>query len=469
MTDDIGFMPAAEMLAGFRDRRLSPVEVMEAVLARAEALQPRLNAFTMIDADGARAAARESEARWQSGRPLGRLDGVPVTVKDLLLTRDWPTRRGSHTVDPDQPWTEDAPVVARLREHGAIPFAKTTTPEYGWKGLDDSPLTGFTRNPWNLERTPGGSSGGAAAQVAAGIGPLALGTDGGGSIRIPAAFCGIFGLKPSFGRVPAWPASPFSTVAHVGPMTRSVTDAALMLTVLAEPDWRDWYALPPAGADYCDGLEAGIAGLRIAWSPDLGHAELHPEVAALTEAALEGLREQGAQVERIDPPFADPAEPFWIHWLMGARNLLRNLTPAQREKLDPGLRHCFEDSLDITVEQILDAQNARAALGLSMNRLHQDYDLLATPSLAVPAFPLGRLDPEGREDRNWLGWTPFSYPFNLTQQPAATMPCGLTADGLPVGLQLVGPMHGDALVLRAARAFEQARPWHHRRPPLPAG
>lgn len=466
MHDDIGYMSATEMLARFKARTLSPVEVMTALLERVAALQPVLNAFVLVDGEQAMAAARESEERWHREAPQGRLDGVPVSVKDLLLTRGWPTRRGSRTIDPDQAWTEDAPVVARLREHGAIPFGKTTTPEFGWKGLDDSPLSGSTANPWDLTRTPGGSSGGAAAQVAAGLGPLALGTDGGGSIRIPAAFCGIFGHKPSFGRVPAWPASPFSTVAHVGPMTRSVADAALMLTVLAEPDWRDWYALPPSGADYAEGLDAGLEGLRIAWSANLGYAAVDPEVAAATAEAVTAFTELGAVVEAADPGFDSPHEPFWTHWLLGCRNLLRTLTPAQRDMLDPGLRNCFEDSLDISVDQSLDAQNARVALGLAMNRFHRQYDLLVTPSLAVPAFPLGRLDPDGREDRNWLGWTPFSYPFNLTQQPAATVPCGFTAAGLPIGLQIVGPMHNDALVLRAARAFEAARPWDSRRPPL---
>ncbi len=466
MHEDIGFMPAVEMLAAFRERRLSPVEVMQAVLARVEAVDPKLNAFVLVDPEPALAAARESEARWQRGAPLGRLDGVPVSVKDILLSRGWPTLRGSRTVERNQDWNEDAPVVARLREHGAIPFGKTSTPEFGWKGLDDSPLTGFTRNPWNLDCTTGGSSGGAGAQIAAGLGPLALGTDAAGSIRIPASFCGIFGLKPSFGRIPAWPASPFTTVAHLGPMTRTVADAALMLTVLAEPDWRDWYALPPEGADYTIGLDEGVRGLRIAWSADLGYAEVDPEVARLAADAAQVFAELGATVEARDPGFASPAEPFWTHWLLGIRNLLRSMAPAKREMLDPGLRLCFEDSLDVTVDQVLDSQNARAALGFHMNRFHRDYDLLLTPTLAVPAFPLGRLDPEGREDRNWLGWTPFSYPFNFTQQPAATVPCGFTAAGLPVGLQIVGPRHADALVLRAARAFEEARPWAARRPQL---
>ncbi|MDH3596510.1 MAG: amidase family protein, partial [Rhodospirillales bacterium] len=247
MTNDPALLTATELLTRFRAGSLSPVEVTEAALARIEAHDTALNAFCLVDAEQALAEARRSEERWRIGAPKGRLDGVPASIKDLLLTKGWPTLRGSKALDPDQPWDEDAPAVARLREHGAVLLGKTTTPEFGWKGVTDSPLTGVTRNPWDPSRTPGGSSGGAAAAVATGMGALAIGTDGGGSIRIPAGFTGIFGLKPSFGRVPAYPLSPFGTVAHLGPMTRSVADAALMLTVLAEPDPRDWYALPVDG------------------------------------------------------------------------------------------------------------------------------------------------------------------------------------------------------------------------------
>src|SRR5207249_10658223 len=242
-----------------------------------ERLNPALNAFCLVDAEAAIASATESEGSWIKGAPIGLLDGVPVSIKDVILARGWPTLRGSKTIDPKGPWDDDAPAVARLREAGAVLLGKTTTPEFGWKGVTDSPLTGITRNPWNPRKTPGGSSGGAAAAVASGMGPLAVGTDGGGSIRIPCSFTGLFGIKPSFGRVPAWPLSPFGTVAHVGPMTRSVTDAALMLNLLALPDARDWHALPYDARDYRTGLDGGVADLRIAFSPDLGYAKVDPE------------------------------------------------------------------------------------------------------------------------------------------------------------------------------------------------
>ncbi|HTG97902.1 MAG TPA: amidase family protein, partial [Burkholderiales bacterium] len=251
-------LSATELVEGFRKRTLSPVEVTKAVLARIEQFNPVLNAFNLVASDEAIRQATESEKRWTAGQPKGLLDGVPVSIKDIILTKGWPTLRGSKTIDPKGPWNDDAPVTARLREHGAVLLGKTTTPEFGWKGVTDSPLTGITRNPWNPAKTPGGSSGGAAAAVAAGMGPLAVGTDGGGSIRIPCAFTGLFGLKPSFGRVPAWPLSPMGTVAHVGPMTRTVTDAALMLNVLSLPDERDWHALPHDNRDYRVGLEDGV-------------------------------------------------------------------------------------------------------------------------------------------------------------------------------------------------------------------
>jgi aspartyl-tRNA(Asn)/glutamyl-tRNA(Gln) amidotransferase subunit A len=269
---DHATLPAADLLRLYRSKQLSPVEVVEAALARIERFDGDVNAFCLVDGEGALQAARESEARWQAGKPAGLLDGVPATIKDLVLTKGWPTRRGSKTIDPAGPWEEDAPVVARLREAGAVLLGKTTTPEFGWKGVTDNPLTGITRNPWNTGRTPGGSSGGAAVAAALGMGALHIGTDGGGSIRIPAGFTGIFGHKPSFGRVPAYPPSPFATVAHVGPMTRTVEDAALMLTVLSKPDARDWFALPYEARDYRIGLHEGIEGLRIAYSPALGYA-----------------------------------------------------------------------------------------------------------------------------------------------------------------------------------------------------
>ena len=274
---DLADCSALTLLALYRSGDASPVEATRAVLARVERFNPILNAFCYLAPDEALAAARASEARWQRGAPGGELDGVPVSVKDLILAAGWPTLRGSRTVDPAGPWDVDAPATARLREAGAVILGKTATPEFGCKGETNSPLTGITRNPWNPAKTPGGSSGGTAAAVAAGMGPLSVGTDGAGSVRIPAAFCGNFGLKPSFGRVPAHPLSPMGTVAHLGPHAMSVADAALMMNVLKRPDARDWTSLPYDASDYTIGLDDGIRGLRIAFSPTLGYAKVDAE------------------------------------------------------------------------------------------------------------------------------------------------------------------------------------------------
>src|SRR5512145_2731623 len=325
MSQDLCALTASELVEAFRKRTLSPVDVTRAVLERIERFNPVFNAFILVAADEAIEQAKASEARWMSGQAKGLLDGVPVSIKDLILTKGWPTLRGSKTIDAKGPWNDDAPATARLREHGAVLLGKTTTPEFGWKGVTDSPLTGITRNPWNKAKTPGGSSGGAAAAVAAGMAPLAVGTDGGGSIRIPCGFTGIFGIKPSFGRVPAWPLSPFGTVAHVGPMTRSVADAALMLNVLALPDARDWHALPHDPRDWRMALDQGIADLRIAYSPNLGYAKVDPEVAAIVKNAVRVFQDLGAKVEEKNPGFEDPAPIFMAHWFSGAAFLLKTI------------------------------------------------------------------------------------------------------------------------------------------------
>jgi aspartyl-tRNA(Asn)/glutamyl-tRNA(Gln) amidotransferase subunit A len=455
MSSDLCALGATQLLEAYRKHQLSPVEVARAVLERIERLNPMLNAFNLVS-ERALEDAKASQARWLAGQPKGLLDGVPVSIKDLLLTKGWPTLRGSKTVDPRGPWNDDAPATARLREHGAVLLGKTTTPEFGWKGVTDSPLTGITRNPWNPQKTPGGSSGGAAAALAAGMGALAVGTDGGGSIRIPCSFTGLFGLKPSFGRVPAWPLSPFGTVAHVGPMTRSVADAALMLNVLALPDARDWHALSYERRDWRTGLDEGVTDLRIAYSADLGYAKVDPEVADIVRKAVNVFTDLGARVEEKNPGFANPDAIFRTHWFSGAAMLV-NAIPAEKRKLvDPGLREVAAEGAKITAAEMHDAQMKRGALGMHMNLFHRDYDLLVTPTLAVAAFDAGLECPPGKS--RWIDWTPFTFPFNLTQQPAASIPCGLTRDGLPVGLHLVGPRYADALVLRAARAFEAARP-----------
>ena len=457
MKQDLCALSATELLAAYRAKTLSPVEVTQAVLKRIRKLNPVLNCFILVDEKGALAAARASEARWKKRAPKGMLDGVPVSIKDLLYTKGWPTLRGSKTIDPKGPWKDDAPAVARLREHNAILLGKTTTPEFGWKGVTDSKLAGITRNPWDPSKTPGGSSGGGAAAVAAGMGPLTVGTDGGGSIRIPCAFTGLFGIKPTFGRVPAWPLSPFGTVAHVGPMTRSVADSALMLNVLSLPDARDWHALPHEARDYTLGLEDGVRGLRIAYSPDLGYARVDKEIAALVKKAAAVFEDLGARVDEVDPGFEDAGPLFAAHWFPGAAYVIGSIPEAKRKLIDPGLLETARQGAQYTVRQIQDAALARGALGVHMARFHRKYDLLLTPTLPLAAFKAGVEMADILKQKRWTDWSPFSYPFNLTQQPAASVPCGLTKAGLPAGLHIVGPKYADALVLRAARAYEATR------------
>jgi aspartyl-tRNA(Asn)/glutamyl-tRNA(Gln) amidotransferase subunit A len=456
---DLADCTALELKELFRTHRASPLEATRAALARIERLNPVLHAFSSIAAEAALESARASETRWARGEPCGALDGVPASIKDLILTRGMPTLRGSRTVDPDQSWDVDAPAAARLREAGAVILGKTTTPEFGCKGETNSPLTGISRNPWNHQKTPGGSSGGTAAAVASGMGPISVGTDGAGSIRIPAAFCGNVGFKPSFGRVPAYPLSYFGSVSHLGPHTMSVRDSALVMNVLSQPDARDWTSLPPDDRDYLEGLEDGISGLRIAWSPTLGYARgVDPEVAVACERAVQRLSDLGAIVEAVDPGIEDPLEITCGLWFVGAWTLWNTLTPAQQTLTDPDFAAEARLGSSFSALDVQQLQLRRGALGAHLRQFMQRFDLLVTPAVAVPAFDAR---PPGMADMTpaaLLGWTPFSYPFNLTQQPACTIPCGLTASGLPIGLQLVGPMFGDALVLRAARAFETVRP-----------
>ncbi len=459
MTDDIALLPATALIERYRDGSLSPVAAAEAALARIEAHNPALNAFNLVDRDGALAAAAESEKRWRLGVPCGRLDGVPTSVKDIVLAAGWPTLKGSLAVDPDQDWSEDSPAVARLREHGAVLLGRTTTPEFGWKGVTDSPLTGITRNPWNPAKTPGGSSGGAAAAVAAGMGALAVGSDGGGSIRIPAGFTGVVGHKATFGRVPTYPPSPFGSLSHVGPITRTGADAALMLTVLAEADPRDGLALRADGTDYTDQLGGGVEGLRIAFSPTLGGHRVEPPVAELVAAAARRFEALGARVEEAEPDIPDCGPIFACHWFAAAADLLHDFSDEQKARLDPGLLKVAEMGAAYGLLDYLAAARERMTVASITSRFHQDYDLLLTPSLPLTAFEAGRDYPHDGTGGLWVDWTPFTFPFNLTGQPAASVPCGLAPDGLPAGLQIVGARYADALVLRAAHAFEQAAPF----------
>jgi aspartyl-tRNA(Asn)/glutamyl-tRNA(Gln) amidotransferase subunit A len=458
--DSLEWATATELVTAYRAREASPVEVTQAALDTIESGDADINAWCLVDAESALNAARVSEARWLSGEPLGIADGVPTSIKDLMLTRGWPTLRGSQLItEQSNDWSEDAPAVARLRENGAVLLGKVTSPEFGWKGVTHGPLTGVTRNPWDHTKTSGGSSGGSAAAVAAGMGAWSVGTDGGGSVRIPASFTGVVGLKPTYGVIPLYPASPFGTLAHAGPLTRSVADAALMLDVLAAPDPRDWSALAPPTTSFSAGLHNGVRGLKIAFSSNLGYGTNDPEVEAAVRAAVEVLQYLGAEVTEIDLGWSDPVDAYHVLWFAGAAKVLEPFGTAALDDIDPGLRASLDRHANFSASDFLDATAVRMKLGHDMGLLHEQYDVLLTPTLPITAFEAGVDVPAGSASPDWTSWTPYSYPFNLTQQPAITVPCGFTSENLPVGLQIVGPRHADARILQVAAAYEAAAQW----------
>ncbi len=456
MAEDIAYFAATRLIELYRRKQLSPVEVMTETLRRLERYEGAVNAFVLYDPESAMAEARASEARWQKGAPNGLLDGIPVAVKDTQLTRGWPRRVGSKTIDPNQPWTEDAPSTSRLRAAGAVFFGKTTTPEFGWKPVTDSPLTGITRNPWDLARTPGGSSGGSAVAVLSGICPLAVGTDAGGSVRIPAAFSGVFGLKPTFGKVAVYPPSAFGDVSHAGPMSRSVEDAALMLDAMKGPDPRDWYSLPDDGIAYRERVgERSMKGKRIALSPTLGYHEPAPAVREAVERAGRVFSELGAIVEHADPFSESPWPIFEALAGAGMWALLRSMTPEKIAVMDPGLVALCRSGEAITQQQYVDAIGKRVALGMALNRFFQRYDLILSPTMPIPAAYAEPRSDGAPDPHNYRDWLSYTWVFNLTKNPSASVPCGF-ADGLPIGLMVTGAVYDDLSVLQACRAYAEA-------------
>jgi aspartyl-tRNA(Asn)/glutamyl-tRNA(Gln) amidotransferase subunit A len=463
---DLCFLTAIELATTIRAKQVSPVEVVNAVLSQIDRLNPKLNAFCQVTADDARHAAQVAEQAVMHGEPLGPLHGVPVSIKDLVITKGVRTMRGSKLYEHDVP-SEDAPVVERLKAAGAIILGKTTTPEFGFKGVTDSRVTGISRNPWNLDRTPGGSSGGAGAAVATGMGPLAIGTDGGGSIRIPSSFCGIYGLKPHVGRVPVYPASVTGDISHAGPMTRTVRDAALMLNVIAGADDRDRLSLPTSHPDYLQAIEGDIRGLRVAWSPDLGFATVDPQVRQMTAEGVKAFIELGCHVEEVNPGFDDPAELFQHFFYVNIGAMLQDY-PGYESQIDPQLLANVEEVTGLPAQSYVRTMLRRNAIFDKIRRVFSTYDLLLCPTVAVPPFDVGMEGPtqiggQPVDRRAWIVLTPL---FNLTGQPAATVPCGFTSDGLPIGLQIVGRRFDEATVLRASAAFEAARPWAQKRPSI---
>ena len=475
--DELCTIDAVTMAAEIRARRLSPVEVTQAVLERMERLEPTLHAYCTPTPELAMETARRVEAAIAGGQQVGPLAGVPVAVKDLICTRGIRTVSGSRAYEDFVP-DEDDVVVERLKAADAVILGKTNVPEFGYSGVGHNLVFPATRNPWNTELTPGGSSAGSGDAVADGMGPLALGSDGGGSIRIPSSFCGLYGLKASMGRVPLYPGtkderhpgvSSWESLEHIGPMTRTVADSALLMSVIAGPDPRDRFSVPAGDVDWTRCTEGGIRGLRVAYSADWGYAAVDPRVRAVVDDAVEAFeRDLGCTVERVEPSWPHPYEAFWA--IVANESDLRGLRAmVERIGADNMTPHVVDFiRTEWTAEQFTDALMVRKAVQNEMWRLMQDHDLLLTPTLAVPPFEVGIQGPEVIDGRSVepFEWLHFTYPLNFTGQPAASVPAGWTDDGLPVGLQVIGRHLDDSTVLRASAALEAARPWAQRWPGL---
>jgi aspartyl-tRNA(Asn)/glutamyl-tRNA(Gln) amidotransferase subunit A len=459
MTDDLTQQSANRLSALYRKGKVSPVETMKAVLERTERINPEINAFCHVDGALALKMARASQRRWKKGKPLSALDGVPVSVKELVRVKGWPASMGSKLTDKT-PADTDAPAVARLRAAGAIVFAQSTSSEYGHKGVTDSPLNGITRNPWNIARTPGGSSGGAGAAVAAGLGPIAIGTDGGGSVRIPASFTGLVGLKATFGRVPVWPPSLTGELSNTGPMARTALDCALVMNVITRPDARDAYALPEDGTNYAKKLDGKLKKLRVGFVLRFGDHPLDIEVAALVTKAARDFEKLGCKVEEVPAPFsyAEAGRTFVVHWLAALQRLLQIYPESRHGEFDPNLLASAKAGLRYSLQDVVNAQASRRELAIAWNLFFAKYDLLLSPAVAVQPFEAAKNLPDGPDGKANALWSPYTSQFNLSRHPAATVPCGLGRDGLPIGLQIASGHYKDALVLRAAARYADAHP-----------
>lgn len=468
-SETIGFLSAVELAELIREKKISPVEYMRGLLDRIAELEPKVNAFAYLAADRAMKEAKKAEAALMSGARVGRLHGVPATIKDLIITKDMPTQFGSKIFAGHQP-AEESPVVPRLRDEGAIILGKTTTSEFGTgrPGVSRSPLTGITSNPWKLGFNAGGSSGGAGAAAAAGLGPLHLANDGGGSIRAPAHFCGVFGLKPSFGRVPYYPVTGSDMTTHNGSITRTVADSALMLEIMAGPHFLDHTSLEARPANYLARLRDSVKDKRIAYSPDLGHARVDPEVAELVKAAVGRFTELGAIVEEVPTPWAkDGPELASFFWTAHMTGLAPHL-PKWEAEMDPGHVACIKESQNISLVRYQEMRRRKLDFVANIHRWFRNWDFLLTPTASVAAFPVEKLMPDEwpTPPSGWIAWVEFLYPFNMSWNPAASVPCGFTEAGLPVGLQIVGKRFDDLGVLQASAAFELMQPWSDKRPRL---
>ena len=461
------YASALELGRAIANKAVSPVEIMAACLDRMNALEPHLNCFVTATPEEAMAAAKRAEGAVMAGEPLGALHGLPLSVKDLIAMGGVRQTFGSRTM-ASHIATADAPSVERARAAGACIIGKTTTTEFGCKGGGPSPLTGITRNPWDPSKTPGGSSLGAASSVAAGTTPFALGTDGGGSIRLPSSFSGLFGIKAQFGRVPVFPASATPTLAHVGPLARNVRDAALLLKVISGHDRRDPFSVAGAVPDYLGACDLPIRGMRLAWAPTLGAGKPQPDVLAACKAAVTTLGSMGCEVVVWDElAGADPIDLWMAEFYAGVGTRLKKTLLESRDMLDPVVSHMLAPALEQRLEDYYAKVFRRYDFREQIRARFESIDLLLTPTTPCTAFDAAADSPDGTSG-NIIEWMTYTYPFNLTGQPAASVPVGFSAGGLPIGLQMVAKINHETDIFRAAAALEAARPWAHIKPQLPA-
>lgn len=462
---DLAFKTALELRQAIAARQISPVEVMQATLARAERFDPKLNCFATYTPELALEAAKKAEQDLMAGNAIGPLHGLPISVKDLIAVKDLKLTFGSRA-NANNVAAVDAPSVERVRAAGACIIGKTTTSEFGCKAVGDSPLTGLTRNPWDITKTPGGSSCGAAASVAAGMTPFALGTDGGGSIRVPCSLTGLFGIKAQFGRVPVYPVAATPTLAHVGPIARTVRDAALLLSVISGHDRRDPFAIAGVVPDFLAACDQPVQGMRIAWSRTLGYANPDPEVAELAERAAKVFVDLGCEVVEVEKVLDEDPVDLWVsEFYAGVGVRLKKQLAEQRELLDPAVADVLKDALRQTSEEYYTKVFRRYELREKLRVFFEPFDLLLTPALPCAAFDVGLNTPPQHADRSIVSWVYYTYPFNLTGQPAASIPAGFTRSGLPVGLQMVAKINHETDIFRAAAAYEAVRPWADKIPP----
>jgi aspartyl-tRNA(Asn)/glutamyl-tRNA(Gln) amidotransferase subunit A len=468
LPDEAGYASAMALKAAYARGSTSPLQVTRAILDRIDAVNPAVNAFSVVMGDEALAAATRSEQRLRAGEG-GPLEGIPVTIKDAFDVTGQETATNSLALKGPVA-TRDNIVVERLRRAGAVILGKTTMSEFGWSGISRNPVTGVTHNPWASGFNAGASSAGAGAASAAGFGPLHLGSDGAGSIRMPSHFCGIFGLKPTYGRVPYAPVSNNDYATYIGPMTRRVADAALMLEVMAGPHILDHTSCESEPDAYLAKLTASMKGRRIAFSPDFGHARVDPEIASIVRRAARTFEDLGAHVEEVTPDWGSLGPElgrfFWA--VLWGRRV--GLLDEWEDRMSPDLVACIREGASFSATDFLNMRERKYAYVARISQFLDGYDYLLSPVASVAAFPVERVRPDHWPDHpwDWLAWSEFLYPFNMSSHPAASIPCGMTAAGLPVGLQIVGRRFDDLGVLQAAAAFEEAVPMHIQRPAIAA-